>query len=233
MGRGVSGPLMLAVESATARVGCALGTVDGVMASVHSARGRRHAESLTPQIQFVVEQAGMAVRDIEMIGVDIGPGLYTGLRVGITTGRAMAHTLGVPMVAVTSLDAIAHACFRGDELAVAIDARRGEVFHSIYTSSGDGELTGTTPAVAPPDVLIEALSARGVSHVVGDGALAYEPLFSQHGISVGGVDSAHPLPDAVLQLALSRVESAVAPTEIEPLYLRRPDAVAKWEGAAS
>ena len=88
----MNAPLVLAIESATARVGCAIGAADVVMASAYSARGRRHAESLVPQIQFIVQQAGVAVRDIEMVAVDVGPGLYTGLRDRKSTRLNSSHT---------------------------------------------------------------------------------------------------------------------------------------------
>jgi len=225
----MSAPLVLAIESATARVGCAIGTTEGVLASTHSARGRRHAESLVPQIQFIVEQAGVAVSDIEMVAVDVGPGLYTGLRVGITTARAMAHTLAVPMISVTSLEAIAHAAGGVGDIAVAVDAKRGEVFHSTFSVDDVGSFSGTEPAVSAPEELAEFLSARPGVRVVGDGAIAYRSVFAGRGLSVGGSETAHPSPDAVLRLAMSRLDAAVAPSAIEPLYLRRPDAVAKWK----
>ena len=136
----MTGPVVLAIESATSCVGCAVGTADGVIASTYSARGRRHAESLAPQVRFVMAQAGVEFVDIDHVAVDIGPGLYTGLRVGITTARAMAHMLDVSMVPVTSLEAIAHANRAGGDMVVAIDARRGEVFHAAFTVGTDGEL---------------------------------------------------------------------------------------------
>ena len=222
----MSGPLVLAVESATACVGCALGTPDGVLASTYAARGRRHAESLAPQIQFVAAQAGVAISDIDMVAVDVGPGLYTGLRVGITTARAMAHTLGVSMVPVSSLEAIAHANRAGGDMVVAVDARRGEVFHAPFTRSGDGSLVGGAAAVGPAiDV-----PRDGPRRIVGDGALVYADGFAAAGFRLDP-DATHlPRPDSVLALALRRLDTAVRPSDIHPEYLRRPDAVAKWEG---
>lgn len=224
----MNGPLVLAIESATSCVGCALGTPAGVLASTHSTRGRHHAESLAPQIQQVVAEAGAVIADIEMIAVDVGPGLYTGLRVGITTARAMAHTLSVPMLAVTSVEAIAHANRNSGALTVAIDARRGEVFHSTFVFDSTGAMTGSEPGVATAD----QVDTRESTIVVGDGALVYAESFARLGLTVD-VDAVHlPMPEAVLELAVSRLDKAVDPTAIEPLYLRRPDAVAKWEGAA-
>lgn len=221
----MSGPLVLAIESATSCVGCALGTPDGVIASTYSTRGRRHAESLAPQIEFVAAQAGIAITDIEILAVDVGPGLYTGLRVGITTARAMAHMLKVPMVAVTSLEALAHANRVGGDLVCAIDARRREVFHAAFTFDQSGTMTGTVPAVSEAD----AVPTDGPTRVVGDGALVYSDTFTANGLRVDTEAGHLPLPDSILAVALSRLDRAVDPVGIEPLYLRRPDAVAKWE----
>jgi len=221
-------PLVLAIESATSCVGCALGTAGGVIGSTYSTRGRRHAESLAPQIEFLAAQAGVAITDIDMVAVDIGPGLYTGLRVGITTARAMAHTLDVPMLTVTSLEAIAHANRAGGDMVVAIDARRGEVFHASFTVNSDGTLSGTEPTVGPA----EDVAANESTRVVGDGALVYADAFAANGLLLD-IEATHlPLPDAVLEVALGRVDAAVDAATVLPLYLRRPDAVAKWEAAS-
>ncbi|MEQ8842429.1 MAG: tRNA (adenosine(37)-N6)-threonylcarbamoyltransferase complex dimerization subunit type 1 TsaB [Acidimicrobiales bacterium] len=220
-------PLVLSIESATSCVGCAIGTADGVIASTHSTRARRHAESLAPQIEFVLAQAGVHVTDIEMVAVDVGPGLYTGLRVGITTARAMAHMLGVPMLAVSSLEAIAHANRAGGAMTVTIDARRGEVFHAAFTISPGGSIDGTEPAVGSPS----SVPSDGPTRVVGDGVLVHAEALSAAGLHIDA-DGVHvPSPDSILALATSRLERAVQPVEVQPLYLRRPDAVAKWDMA--
>ena len=82
--------IILGVETATGQVGCALGGYEGVLASFHAARGRRHAEVLTPAIEFVCRQARIEMKEISAVAVDVGPGLFTGLRVGVATGKAIA-----------------------------------------------------------------------------------------------------------------------------------------------
>ena len=94
--------LILGIESATSQVGAAIGGHEGVLASAHSSRGKRHAEVLTPQIDFVRRQARIDLTEISVVAVDVGPGLYTGLRVGIAAGMAIAFGLGVPMIGVSS-----------------------------------------------------------------------------------------------------------------------------------
>jgi tRNA threonylcarbamoyladenosine biosynthesis protein TsaB len=222
----VTDPVVLAIESATSCVGCAVGSSDGVMAAAWSTRGRRHAESLAPQIEFVLDQAGLRVGDLDALAVDVGPGLYTGLRVGVTTARAMAHALGVPVVAVSSLDAVAHVNRAGGDTTVVLDARRGEVYHATYTTDGTN-VVATEARVGPVGDLPDTAPRR----VVGDGVAPYGDALRAAGFVIDPDAPAIPRPDAVLELAVARVDDAAAPAEIRPRYLRRPDAVAKWEGA--
>ena len=81
--------ILLGIETATQQVGAAVGGVEGVFASFHSAKGRRHAETLAPAIDFVAHAAGIELREISVVAVDVGPGLFTGLRVGIASARAL------------------------------------------------------------------------------------------------------------------------------------------------
>ena len=85
--------LILGIESSTLRVGCATGGHEGVLALFESAKGKRHAETLVPAIEFVARQARVALEEISCVAVDIGPGLFTGLRVGIATAKSIAHAL--------------------------------------------------------------------------------------------------------------------------------------------
>ena len=230
--------LILGIESATARVGCAVGGHEGTIASAHSSRGRRHAESLAPQIEFVAEQAGVQLTDIGAIAIDIGPGLFTGLRVGVTTALALATTLRIPMIGVTSLDLLAFPVGHTDRMiTAAVDARRGEVFHATYRSVPGGVQRITEPAVGQPEELRSAIVADASEVlIVGDGALAHRHLFEDvSGVEIADDVLAFPSASALVSLAHARAmrEEFVRPDEIEPLYLRRPDAVAKWDTASS
>src|SRR3954453_7288632 len=112
--------LILGIESATQQVGCAIGGHEGVLASFHSARGRRHAEVLTPAIDFIAKQAKIELSEISAIAVDIGPGLFTGLRVGVATAKAMAQALRIPVLGVASLDLLAFGVRWSDRLIVPV-----------------------------------------------------------------------------------------------------------------
>ncbi len=222
--------IILGIESATTQVGCAIAGHEGVLASAHSSRGKRHAEMLTPQIDFVRRQARIELSEISVVAVDIGPGLYTGLRVGISAAMATAFALNVPMIGVTSLDLLAFPVRHSPKLIVAaIDARRGEIFHAFYRQVPGGVQRVTEPAVGAPDDLAGELLARGEDCLlVGDGAVRYAAHFEDlRGVDAAEPGLAHPTASSLVQLAHAQAlrEEFVPPSEIAPLYLRKPDAV--------
>lgn len=226
--------LILGIESATAQVGCAIGGHEGVLASTHSARARRHAESLAPQIEFALSQARITIDEISVVAVDVGPGLYTGLRVGISTAMATAFGLSVPMIGVSSLDLVAFPVRHTRRLVVAaIDARRGELFTAFYRQVPGGLQRVTEPHVVTPDDLTAELEAASTEClVVGDGALRYrDKLSAISKVEVADENLAYPSAGSLVALAHARAlrEEFVQPSEISPLYLRRPDAEVNWQ----
>jgi tRNA threonylcarbamoyladenosine biosynthesis protein TsaB len=226
--------LILGIESATKQVGCAIGGHEGVLASTHSARARRHAESLAPQIQFTLSQARIEIDEVSVVAVDIGPGLFTGLRVGITSALAIAFGLSVPMIGVSSLDLVAFPVRHTRRLVVAvIDARRGELFTAFYRQVPGGLQRVTEPQVMTPNDLYGDLQAASTECLlVGDGALRYRERFSKMTkIEVADESLAYPSASSLVTLAHARAlrEDFVQPGEISPLYLRRPDAEVNWQ----
>jgi tRNA threonylcarbamoyladenosine biosynthesis protein TsaB len=216
--------LILGIESATAQVGCAIGGHEGVLASAHSTRAKRHAEILTPQIDFVRRQARIELNEISVVAIDVGPGLFTGLRVGIASGMAIAHALGVPMIGVVSLDLLAFPVrFTSRLVVAAIDARRGELFHAFYRTVPGGMQRMTDYAVSTPDDL--------ASEILGDGALRYHEVFDGlRKVEIADHGFAYPGATALVQLAHAQAlrEQFVKPWEIQPLYLRKPDVDINW-----
>ncbi len=226
--------LVLGIESATAQVGVAIGGHEGVLASAHSSRDRRHAENLTPQIAFVCEQARVEISEISVVAVDVGPGLFTGLRVGIASAMAVAHALGVPMIGVSSLDLGAFAVRHSPkQIAACYDARRGEVFAARYRSVPGGVQRISEPAVWQPDDFAAELLAGGEDVLmVGDGGIRYREVFEPvASVDFAGPGTAHPSARSLVELAHPRAlrEEFVSPSEIQPLYLRKPDAEINWQ----
>ncbi len=206
--------LLLALDTATPAVTVAVHDGTRALAAESVVDARRHGELVSPMVQRVLAAAGADARDLTTIAVGVGPGPYTGLRVGLVTARTMAVVTGAELIGVCSLDVLARAVLDqragGDApLVVATDARRREVYWAAY--DGDGRRTDG-PAVHRPADLATRLPP-GVS-VAGRGAQLYADVLP-------AVDG--PLdPDAAV-LAASVVAGAVPMVDAEPLYLRRPD----------
>jgi tRNA threonylcarbamoyladenosine biosynthesis protein TsaB len=225
--------LVLGIETATANAACAIGGHEGVLAHASSMRGRRHAENLVPAIQFICAQAQIDLAEISVIAVDVGPGLFTGLRVGIATAKSLAYALKVPMIGVPSLDLLAFPVrFTPRLIAAAIDARRGELYYAFYRQVPGGiQRLGEHRVGTPDDLASELLLSREEVLLVGDGAHRYAETFE--GIArVDLVDQgfSHPSAASLVQLAHAQAlrEQFEQPAEVEPIYLRKPDAEINW-----
>ena len=226
--------IVLGIDTATQQVGCALGGMEGVLASFQVAKGRRHAETLAPAIQFVCHQAQLDFKEISVVAVDTGPGLFTGLRVGIATGKAIAQALRIPMIGLSSLDLLAFVVRHTPKLiASVIDARRGEVFYGLYRQVGDGVQRLEGPRLCTPDELAGTLMAHSADVLlVGDGALRYRDRFAHvRRAHVADAALAYPSAAALVELAhpLALHEEFVQPSELEVVYLRKSDAEINWE----
>ncbi|MDY7102898.1 MAG: tRNA (adenosine(37)-N6)-threonylcarbamoyltransferase complex dimerization subunit type 1 TsaB [Actinomycetota bacterium] len=225
--------LILGIETSTGQVGCAVAGHEGVLASAHSCRARRHAETLTPMIDFVRRQARIELDEIGAVAVGLGPGLYTGLRVGIAAAKAIALALRVPVVGVPSLDLLAFPARFSHRLIVAtMDARRGELFYAFYRQVPGGVQRVSEEMVGKPADLVSELVASGEECLlVGDGALRYaDELREVQRVEIAEQGLAFPSATALVLLAHARAmrEEFVPATEVFPIYLRKPDAEINW-----
>ena len=226
--------VILGIETSVENVGVALGDHNGIRATASISSDRKHAESLTPMIQFVMQQAESSMSDISAIAVDIGPGLFTGMRVGIATAQSLAWALEVPVIPVCSLDALAQTVAWSDSPIVAsLDARRGEVYWALYRARGQELQRIVEPTVTSPDDLAIHIADRAEEVVcVGTGFKRYADTFEANpwGQIIGG-DSLYPTASAVVTLGASALlnDSTVAPDNVEPMYLRVPDAEINWK----
>jgi tRNA threonylcarbamoyladenosine biosynthesis protein TsaB len=213
--------LVLAFDTATAAITVALHEWipgEGARRRGHAEAvdRRRHTELLTPSIKAVLAEAGAAPDTLSAIAVGVGPGPYTGLRVGLVTARAMGASLSIPVHGVCTLDAIAWASGRDEPFAVATDARRKEVYWARYDSS---RARATEPAVGPASDVLEG-APEGLP-VIGEGAALYPEV-----LGASGHEPLLPTASAVGELAVARLAGEKGPDLLppEPLYLRRPDA---------
>jgi tRNA threonylcarbamoyladenosine biosynthesis protein TsaB len=227
--------IILAIDTATDAVSVALHDGESVVASSEIRSERQHAEALTPMIDFVCKQANLSLFDVGAVAVDIGPGLFTGMRVGIASAQAIAQVLELPMAAITSLDAIAtEVPSTLDVVASIIDARRGEVYWSLYRMRGVGvePLRLTEPVVSSPEDMAVHLADRGEDITcVGTGFIRHAALFEDvPWAMMAGEPHAFPTAQKVVVLASHRiaVDDTVQAGEIMPMYLRAPDAEINW-----
>jgi tRNA threonylcarbamoyl adenosine modification protein YeaZ len=199
---------VLVVDTATPAVTAAvvhIGASVELRAERVTVDGRAHGELLAPLVHEALEAAGTTPAGLAAIVAGVGPGPFTGLRVGLVTAAAMSHALGVPTYGVCSLDAFAVGV--PGSLLVVTDARRKEVYWASYQ---DGARTGG-PAVNTPD------QVPGVGRpAAGEGA---KRLLGQ------AVDVLYPPPLGLATLAVDRVRGKARTEPLTPLYLRRPDAV--------
>lgn len=185
--------------------------------------GPGHASELLPAVAGCLERAGLDWDVLDAIGVGIGPGTFTGLRIGVATARALADAHGAELRPVSSLMALAQGA-RGEgagTVLALIDARRGELFSALYMEAE--ELW--TPAAMTPETLAERIAADGIAPLaVGDGAVRFRKVLEAAGATVPPDSSqAH----VVKGIAVCRVAAAVAPVPVEavlPDYIRPPDA---------
>jgi tRNA threonylcarbamoyladenosine biosynthesis protein TsaB len=237
---------VLAIETASVAVGVALADESGLLAAFELRAGRRHAELLHGLVRSALDAAGLDFGDLEAIAVDVGPGLFTGIRVGVAAAKGFAMALGLPVVGVTSLEILAWACeAAGHGCAIGVvDLRRGEVAWALPTRAG----TTGAPCHGPPELLAagltELLAAPGGADapvgtiaprivLAGDGALRYaEILMAGHAgrVTVAGVELAAPpvASLAVRSLAELGEGRAVDPLELRPEYLREADVRINW-----
>ncbi|MET7849121.1 tRNA (adenosine(37)-N6)-threonylcarbamoyltransferase complex dimerization subunit type 1 TsaB [Streptomyces avermitilis] len=202
--------LLLALDTATPAVTAALHDGTSVVASSSQVDARRHGELLLPAVDRVLAEAGTRLDAVTGIVVGVGPGPYTGLRVGLMTADTFGLALGVPVHGLCTLDGLAYASGLDEPFVVATDARRKEVYWARYDNA---RTRVTEPAVDRPG----DLDLRGLP-AVGAGALLYPDTFP---------DAREPEHLSAAALASLAAEKLAAGEELEaprPLYLRRPDA---------
>jgi tRNA threonylcarbamoyladenosine biosynthesis protein TsaB len=227
--------LVLAIDTSTLHTSIALGTEAGTLAGAELGGPSASHELIVPMLERMFDWAGTEPSRIGGIAVGVGPGLFTGMRVGIATAKTFAQALGVPIVALASLDVLAfmHRASRRPICAV-IDAKRGEVFYAFYRLVPGGVTREDEFVVASPAHLVADLEARGGDAlVVGNGALVYRRELG--GVVdpdlLGPAERAFPSAAAMVDLAIPRFlrEEHESLFAVEPIYLRKTDAEIAWD----
>ncbi|MBD3779153.1 MAG: tRNA (adenosine(37)-N6)-threonylcarbamoyltransferase complex dimerization subunit type 1 TsaB [Micrococcales bacterium] len=220
---------VLALDTSAAASAAVVDDAGRTLATRSSGETRRHAEALTPLLDAVLAEAGVARTELTAVVAGTGPAPFTGLRVGLVTARTLGLALGIPVHGVSSLDALALATVRAlqpaGEVLVVTDARRREVYWARYRAVVGAGTDATVEVVDGPGVDAPAdVAAREVEGLVvaGAGTTLYPELLPATPGTPADVDPADLARVALARLAVAG-EGTVLPTE--PLYLRRPDAV--------
>ena len=225
--------IILGIDASTVRSSVCLGSPSGLLATAALGRPQAHGEFLVPAITFCLERAGVGIDAVEGVAVSVGPGLYTGMRVGIATAQALAHSRQLPVVGQSTLDVVAHAYRDVAEprtLFAVLDAKRGELFWAGYRADGEGLRRVTDQRVGPPDKLASEVEATGGQPLcAGDGARAHATLLAAAGGRIA-VGQEAPSALAVVELSLPRflAQDTQRAEDLRAVYLRQPDARISW-----
>lgn len=221
----------LCISTSTPSSSIALAQDRQVIASAARIDHRGHSAFLVPAIDFCFDQAGWSPSDIDAIVVDVGPGLYTGIRVGLSTAQGIAAAIGAPLVPATSLDAIALRAATGHRKILAmVDVRRGEYAVGWYNPVPGGVVKDGRPELVTAPELRALLDSEPQDVlVVGDVPQLPEDLLTGiHRAKVGR--PRYPRADTLVEAAAGQLlaETAIHPDEVRPLYMRDPDVSINW-----
>jgi tRNA threonylcarbamoyladenosine biosynthesis protein TsaB len=229
--------IVLGIETSTAQTSLALGTEQGVIASIELT-SRVREDTVVPVLHQLLAWSGTELHQVGGVAVGLGPGLFTGLRVGVETGKTLAQVLTLPIVGIPSLDVLAFGVRYTHRLIGAVmDARRGEVFRAFYRGVPGGVVRQGEYRVTPPEHLAAELEAvREEVLLVGNGAILYRRQLEAAGtgIEFASPAQAHPQASALVELAVPRFirEETERSFEVVPLYLRKSDAEIAWDQRA-
>jgi tRNA threonylcarbamoyladenosine biosynthesis protein TsaB len=226
--------LVLGVETSTPWASVTIGSEQGIIGSCLVSRGAIHGAFLLPAIEFLMKETNLTYRNLSAVAVGLGPGLFTGMRVGVATAKTVAQALSVPIVGVPSLDLLAFDVRHSDKLICpVIDAKRSEVFFAVYRQVPGGITRMSSYQVGSPERLLAEIQGRAEECLlVGNGALLYRNRLEEaEKVEFGSLANAFPRATSLVELALPRLfrEDFDRLFDLEPLYMRRSDAEINWE----
>jgi len=226
---------ILAIETATVAGSIAIlddgaGLIGEVRVDVKVA----HAERLMPSIEWLMKTSGVSVREIDAFAVSIGPGSFTGLRIGLSTVKGFSYATGKPVVPVPTLDAFARTLpFCSYMICPLFDARKKELYAALYKWDG-GVCRKILPETAiSPQELMEHIHERTV--FMGEGAALYKEIIAgtlKDNAVFAPASRMSPAASSVAEIAVEKLkEGTVAdPVSLTPFYIRKSEAEIRWKG---
>lgn len=229
--------LILAVDTATDRLGLAVRRDERTLAELHLDLGRQHAEKILVGLDGLLADLGLKARDLDAIAVSLGPGSFTGLRIGLAFAKGLALATGARLAGIPSLTVLA----RGAEpwvgpVVPCIDARRGEFYYSAYHLSGGGveHLDADFRAGAPADVAARCRLLGPRVLLAGAGAESVRAVLGPDAC-VAPRELAFPRASVLAALGAEKVRQGGSDEidHLEPIYVRRPDAEIRRDSLAA
>jgi tRNA threonylcarbamoyladenosine biosynthesis protein TsaB len=225
--------LVLALDTTTRAGSVAVVRGNRVLSELAGDGERTHGERLPLDLMRALALAAVALDDVELLAVAVGPGSFTGLRVGIASMQGLAIAAGLRIVPVSALDALANiganvsrrSAEGAEAVAVWMDAQRGEVFSALYDASGTQSMIEPT-SLSPTRTLDEwaARLPHGPLRFIGDGATRYAAAIHDRLGTRAEIVPSPPLAAVIGQLAAAAPDRAVLPHAVVPIYIRKPDA---------
>jgi len=244
---------ILAIETSTMLGGIAIADDSaGLIAEVRLNVKSTHSERLMTEINHVLQQSGLTVDDIDIFGVAIGPGSFTGLRIGLSTAKGFSYATGKPIVSVPTLEAFAwHFPYCRHPVCIMLDARKGEVYAALFQWTGNGFERLMSESSVNAEKLMEKIMSGipplqpaksgeegfGDERIVfaGEGALLYrnkiEAMIGERAV-FASLEKMVPSPANVASVGMQKaLQGAFAePVSLVPIYIRSSEAAIKWHG---
>ena len=225
---------ILALDTTTNACSVALWNDGVIIASRYEEMIRGHAERLVPMVKEITDEAEYPVKAVNLVAVTVGPGAFTGVRIGLATARGFALSAGVPCQGLTTLEVIAASLPAASVRSlVAIDSKREDIYFQIFESDG---VRCTDAAIAAPEQ-VSLIAAKHIpvgGHIIlaGDGALAVSERLADIGIESEISCVQYPHASVLAELAAKRWLSGNPMMRAKPFYLRSPDAALPVSGGS-
>ena len=223
---------LLALDTSTPRATLALARGDTHFVSpFEPPTDGRHGRNLISSLKILIQRAELTPHDLDAIAVGLGPGSYTGLRVGITAAKMLAFALGKPLVAIDSFTAIARNAPPDAQLIqVVADAQRGDIYLTRFAREAPMESPQSLGSIAVVEMISWAASLAAGTWVLGS-SLGKLRIEWAAGVTLGNAEEGHPSGDALIALGQDAVKAGrwADPRTIEPAYIRRSAAEDQWD----
>ena len=224
--------VILGIETSTKTCSIALADGEKIRDEISLHLGLFHSERVIPLLDEILKSNGMAIKDIDGIAVSIGPGSFTGIRIGVSTARGLAQSLNIPLVGIPSLDGLAFGMeTSGEVVCPMIDALRREIYTALY----EGRKRLTPHQLIGIESWLEGLKDKGETILfLGEAVDIYEDLIKdslKKKAKIVEKEKRYASADRVAQLGLEKLVSGEGKKydEVFPLYIRKPEAEVKWE----